>query len=318
MHKIIFLDKSAVAPQVNLSTPNFPHEWVEYDYTTRHQLVERAQDATIAITCGAPLPAEELAQLPSLKMISIAMTGTDHVDLDYCHKHNIQVSNVPAFSPNTVAEHAIGLLLSLRRNILSYHNLLNSDKWYGEDWQTNIFLDFEIKDLKDNRIGIVGTGQIGLTMGRLCAALGMEVVYYNQNKSIPNLAMVSFDELLASCDVISFHCPLTPSTKDMFKLEHMKRMKKGAVLINTARGGIINEHDLALALESSVLAGAAIDVVEQEPIRPNEPLLRLMDLPNFIMTPHVAWSSTQTMQGMMDGAINNINLFVQRTPINLV
>lgn len=318
MHKIIFLDKSAVAPQVCLPAPDFPHNWVEYDYTDSHQLVERAQGATIAITCGAPLRAEELAQLPDLKMISVAMTGTDHVDLDYCRDKGIQVSNVPAYSPNTVAEHALGLLLALRRNILSYHNLLNSDKWYGEGWQTNVFLDYEIKDLYRSRIGIVGTGKIGRTMGSLCAGLGMDVVYYNRGKSDPELPMVTFDELLETCDAISLHCPLTSSTRDLLNLEHMKRMKAGAVIINTARGGIVNEQGLAEALESGVLAGAAIDVVEIEPIRPNESLLKLMNLPNFIMTPHVAWSSTQSMQGLMDRAINNINQFVKGNPTNLV
>ncbi|MBV1788247.1 hypothetical protein KQ940_09285 [Marinobacterium sp. D7] len=318
MHKIIFLDRCAVAPQIQLPKPDFAHDWVDYEFTDSDQTVERAQGATIAITCGAPLRAEALAQLPDLQMICVAMTGTDHVDVDYCHEHDIVVCNVPAYSPTTVAEHALGLLLALRRRILAYHNLLATDQWYGEGWQTSVFLDYEIRDIHSSRIGIVGTGMIGRAMGRLCSGLGMDVVYHNPRETDSSLPLVEFDELLETCDAISFHCPLTESTRDMFRLEEMKRMKPHAVLINAARGGIVNEKDLAEALKSGVLTGAAIDLVEQDPIQPTEPLLELMKLPNFIMTPHVAWSSRQAMQGLWDRAIENINQFVKGTPINRV
>ncbi|GAA0587980.1 NAD(P)-dependent oxidoreductase [Halomonas salifodinae] len=318
MHNIVFLDKSAVAPKIHLPKPGFPHQWVEYDYTESEQLVERAKDATVVVTCGAPVRAAELAQLPKLQMVCVAMTGTDHVDVDYCHENGIQVSNVPAYSPATVAEHALGLLLALRRQIVSYHTLLKSNEWYGEDWQTNVFLDYEVNDIHASRIGIVGTGMIGKAMGKMAAGLGMDVVYYNQGKTSSELPLVSFDELLETCDAISLHCPLNSSTRDMFTLTELKRMKKGAVIINAARGGIINESDLAEALRSGVLAGAAVDIVEQDPIRPDEPLLELMELPNFIMTPHVAWSSQQAMQGLMDRAIENINQWNKGTPTNLV
>lgn len=318
MEKIVFLDKSAVAPGIRLPEPSFAHQWVEYDYTDSPQLVQRAEGATIAVTCGAPLRAPELAQLPDLKMISVAMTGTDHVDLDYCHDHGITVSHVPAYSPGTVAEHALGLLLALRRKILAYHRLLNSSEWYGEGWQTNVFLDHEIWDVHSSRIGIVGMGKIGQAMGKMAAGIGMDVVYYHPTRSDSDLPLVTFDELLETCDAISLHCPLTDSTRDMFTLAELRRMKKNAVIINTARGGVINEQDLARALRSGDLAGAAIDIVEHEPLRPDEPLLELMDLPNFIMTPHVGWSSRQSMQGLMDRAIQNINQFINGTPTNLV
>lgn len=318
MHHIVFLDKSAVAPQLHVEEPGFPHRWTEYDFTESDQLVERARDATIIVTCGAPVRAPELAQLPKLELVCVAMTGTDHVDVDYCHEHGIQVCNVPAYSPGTVAEHALGLLLTLRRKILVYHNLLNSDKWYGDGWQTNVFLDHQVNDIHSSRIGIVGTGMIGRAMGKMAAGIGMDVVYYNRGKLSDELPCVSFDELLETCDAISLHCPLTSATRDMFTLAELKRMKKGAVIINAARGGIVNEKDLAEALNSGILAGAAIDIVEQDPIRPDEPLLKLMDLPNFIMTPHIAWSSQQSMQGLIDRAMNNINQFQSGNPTNLV
>lgn len=318
MHKIVFLDKSAVAPKILLPTPDFPHQWFEYDFTDSHQLVERAKDATVVVTCGAPVRADELAQLPQLEMVCVAMTGTDHVDVEYCHANDILVCNVPAYSPATVAEHALGLLLALRRQIVSYHNLLKSDQWYGEDWFTKVFLDHEVNDIHSSRIGIVGTGMIGRAMGKMAAGIGMDVVYYNRGKKGSDLPLVSFDELLETCDAISLHCPLNDSTRDLFTLKEIKRMKKGAVLINAARGGIVNEPDLAEALHTGVLAGAAIDVVERDPITPEEPLLKLMDLPNFIMTPHVAWSSLQAMQGLMDRAINNLNQWDKGAPTNLV
>lgn len=318
MHNIVFLDKSAVAPKIHLPKPDFPHQWIEYDFTDSDQLVERAKDANVVVTCGAPVRAAELAQLPQLKLVCVAMTGTDHVDVDYCHEHGIQVCNVPAYSPATVAEHALGLLLALRRQILAYHTLLKSNQWYGEGWQTNVFLDYEVNDIHGSRIGIVGTGMIGRAMGRMAAGLGMEVVYYNRGKTGSDLPLVSFDELLDTCDAISLHCPLNSSTRDLFTLTELKRMKQGAVIINAARGGVVNERDLAEALRSGVLAGAALDVVEQDPITPDEPLLELMDLPNFIMTPHVAWSSLQAMQGLMDRAIENLNQWDKGTPTNLV
>lgn len=318
MQKIVLLDKSAIAPQINLPKPDFPHEWVEYDYTESDQLVERAKDATVIVTCGAPVLAAELAQLPNLQMVCVSMTGTDHVDVDYCHEHDIPVSNVPAYSPATVAEHALGLLLALRRQIVSYHNLLNSDQWYGEGWQTNVFLDYEVNDIHSSRIGIVGTGMIGRAMGNMAAGIGMDVVYYNRGKKDGDLPLVSFDELLETCDAISLHCPLNGETRDLFTLAEFKRMKKGAVIINAARGGIVNERDLAEGLHSGVLAGAALDLTEQDPIKPDEPLLKLMDLPNFIMTPHVAWSSQQAMQGLIDRAIENINQWNNGTATNLV
>lgn len=318
MHNIVFLDKSAVAPKIHLPKPDFPHQWAEYEFTDSEQLVERAQDATVIVTCGAPVPAAQLAQLPNLKLVCIAMTGTDHVDVDYCHEHGIQVCNVPAYSPATVAEHALGLLLALRRQILAYQTLLKSNKWYGDGWQTNVFLDYEVNDIHTSRIGIVGTGMIGRAMGRLATGLGMDVVYYNDFEEADDLPLVSFDELLETCDAISLHCPLLSSTQNMFSLAEFKRMKKGAVIINAARGGIINERDLIEALRSGLLSGAALDAVEHEPIRPDEPLLELMDLPNFILTPHVAWSSQQAMQGLMNRAIGNINQWKKGTPTNLV
>jgi glycerate dehydrogenase len=318
MEHVIFLDKCAVAPGITLPPIQTDHEWSEYEYTEPHELVSRAEEATIAITCGAPLKKAELEQLPNLKMISVAMTGSDHVDLEYCRERGIVVSNVPAYSPATVAEHALGLLLALRRKILAYHQLLDSDHWYSDEGQTSVFLDHDIYDIHQSRIGIVGTGMIGQAMGKLTQGLGMDVVYYNPTETNMTLNMVSFEELLSTCDAISIHCPLTDSTRDMFTRESFRSMKKNAVLINAARGGIINEDDLIEAIKTGELAGVALDSIVHEPISPSEPLLSLMKHPNFIMTPHVAWSSRQSMQGLMDRAIANINHFLSGNPINQI
>lgn len=318
MDKIVLLDKSAVASSVTLPELKFDHQWIEYDYTEPSELVERAKGATIVITCGAPLRANELKELPDLKLICVAMTGTDHVDVDYCHKNGIDVCNVPAYSPATVAEHALGLLLALRRKIVAYHNLLKSNEWYGDDWYTKVFLDYSVNDVHSSRIGIIGTGKIGNAMGNMAAAIGMDVVYYNRGQIDKEKSLVSFDELLETCDAISIHCPLNDTTRDIFTINEFKRMKKGSVIINAARGGIVNESDLAEALKSGLLAGAALDVVENEPLAPSEPLLSLMDLPNFIMTPHVAWSSQQAMQGLIDRAFDNMHEYCNGTPKNLV
>lgn len=318
MQKITFLDKEAVADSVTLKTPDFEYQWDEYLYTEPEDLVERMQGSTVAITCGAPLKAAELAQLPELKLISVAMTGTDHVDVEYCRENGIAVCNVPAYSPQTVAEHALGMLLNLRRQISSYNDLLKTDSWYGEDWQTNVFLNYPIRDLKDSRLGIVGSGQIGRALGQIVTGLGMDVVYYDPGKSDPELNMVDFDELLETCDAISLHCPLTPSTRDMFRKEELLRMKPGAVIVNTARGGLINEQDIIDVVKDGLITGIALDLVENEPLRPNEPLLELLEYPNFVMTPHAAWSSQQAMQGLMDRAIDNINNFFNGTPTNVV
>ncbi|WP_417228574.1 NAD(P)-dependent oxidoreductase [Amphritea sp.] len=318
MQKITFLDKEAVADTVSLKSPSFEHYWDEYSYTEPEKLVERMQGSTVAITCGAPLRATELAQLPDLKLISVAMTGTDHVDLEYCKANGIAVCNVPAYSPQTVAEHALGLLLALRRQIGSYNDLLKTDQWYGDDWQTNVFLNYPIRDLQGSRLGIVGAGEIGRAMGQIVSGLGMEVVYYNPGLTNTDINLVSFDELLETSDAISLHCPLIDSTRDMFRKDELIRMKPGAVIINAARGGLINEKDIVEVVKSGLIAGIALDVTENEPLTADEPLLELLGHPSFLMTPHVAWSSQQAMQGLMDRAIDNINNFFDKTPTNLV
>ncbi|MBQ0783601.1 MAG: hypothetical protein KBT66_05140, partial [Amphritea sp.] len=265
-----------------------------------------------------PLKAAELAQLPDLKLISVAMTGTDHVDIEYCRANGIAVCNVPAYSPHTVAEHALGLLLTLRRQISSYNDLLKTDQWYGDDWQTNVFLNYPIKDLKGSRLGIVGSGEIGRALEKIVSGLGMDVVFYNPGSKDTDINLVTFDDLLETCDAISLHCPLTASTRNMFRREELLRMKPGAVIVNTARGGLINEKDIIDVVKDGLIAGIALDLVEKEPLGPGEPLLELLGYPNFVMTPHAAWSSQQAMQGLMDRAIDNINNYFNETPTNLV
>jgi glycerate dehydrogenase len=312
--KIVFLERNTF--NVPFRKPSFAHEWIEFGETALDQVVERLDHASIAICNKLQLRAEALSQLPELKLIAVAATGVDNVDLAYCRSHNIAVCNTRGYAVSSLPEHALMLMLALRRNLIAYRNDVKAGRWHAA--RQFCLLDHPIVDLQGTTLGIVGFGTLGRSMAQLGRAIGMEVIVAERKNSIDVRAdRVSFIEALRSSDVISLHCPLTDETRNLIGADELQQMKPGAILINTARGGLIDDHALLDALQSGRLAGAGIDVLRNEPPRDGSPLLDV-DLPNLIVTPHNAWASRQAMQTLADQLIDNLEAFVRGAPRNLV
>ena len=311
---IVFLERNTF--NVPFRKPSFDHEWIDFGETTPDQVVERLASATIAICNKVQLRGDALAQLPKLKLIAVAATGVDNVDLAYCRSHNIAVCNTRGYAVNSLPEHALMLMLALRRNLIAYRADVKAGRWH--EARQFCLLDHSIGDLKGTTLGIVGFGTLGRSMAQLGRAIGMEVIVAERkNAAVVRADRVSFADVLRLSDVISLHCPLTEETKNLIGADELQQMKPSAILINTARGGLIDDHALLHALQGGRLAGAGIDVLRNEPPREGNPLLEV-DLPNLIVTPHNAWASRQAMQTLADQLIDNLEAFVRREPRNLV
>ena len=310
-HAIVFLDRESV--DANVRKPNFPHSYKEYQSTwSAEDVVERLKDATIAIINKVPMRADTLKQLPKLKLIAVASTGTDVVDKAYCKQNGIAVVNIRNYAFNTVPEHVLALMFALRRNLPAYIEDVRNGRWNAS--QQFCFFDHPIRDVAGSTIGVVGYGAIGKEVGKRAAALGMRVLPYDV---VPQAGLVDFATLLKESDVITLHMPLTPETKNMLGAKELKMMKPTAILINTARGGLVDEAALAEALKNGTIAGAGFDVLTKEPPKDGNILLDLK-LPNLIITPHVAWASQEAMQILADQLIDNVEAFVAGKPQNLV
>ena len=311
---IVFLERNTFS--VSFRKPSFEHEWIEFGETTQDQVVDRLAQATIAICNKLQLRGDALAQLPELRLIAVAATGVDNVDLAYCRSHNIAVCNTRGYAVNSLPEHALMLMLALRRNLIAYRADVKAGRWH--EARQFCLLDHPIGDLKGATLGIVGFGRLGRSMAQLGRAIGMEVIVAERkNAAEVRDDRVSFTDVLRLSDVISLHCPLTEETKNLIGADELQQMKPGAILINTARGGLIDDHALLDALRSGHLAGAGIDVLRNEPPRDGNPLLDV-DFPNLIVTPHNAWASRQAMQTLADQLVDNLEAFVRGAPQNLI
>ncbi|RRW40657.1 D-2-hydroxyacid dehydrogenase [Pseudomonas luteola] len=309
--KIVFLDDEGLAPSTSLKRPAFEHSWVQYSYTHPEQVVEHLRDATVALTCSVPLREEHLRQLPKLKMISLALTGRDIVDVDFCEANGIEVTSVPGYAANTVAEHSLAMIFELFRRPGAYTRLMRQ-VYKGMVPVKNIYFDHRIRDLRGKQLAIIGSGPIALRLAELASTLNMKVLFEDRGGRLPGPDRRPLAELLRSCDVLSINCPLTPETYNLINAAELAMMKPDALVINTGRGGIVNEAALIAALQANRLGGVALDVVEHEPLQPDNPLFQLIDRDDFILNPHVAWSSEDAMQQLMDSAVDNISSFMTR------
>lgn len=311
---IVFLDRSTL--QATVRRPAFEHTWQEYATTSPEQTVERLKDATIVLTNKAPLRGDVLAQLPKLKMIAVAATGYDVIDVPACRERGIAVANIRNYALHTVPEHAFSLILALRRSLLEYRADVERGRWQEVD--QFCFFDHPIRDLHGSTMGIFGEGVLGQGTATIARAFGMRVLFADHAPpKMPNVEFTPVEQVLAESDVISLHCPLTPDSRNMFGLEQFRKMKRSAILINTARGGLVDEQALVTALKEGLIAGAGFDVLTKEPPKEGNPLLDLR-MPNFILTPHVAWASDGAMQFLADQLIDNVELFIKGTPQHLV
>src|ERR1044072_4270808 len=314
MQRIVFLERNTI--QANFRRPAFEHEWIEHAETAASQVVERLEDASIVISNKLALREPDLSRLPELKLIAIAATGSDCVDLDYCRAHEIAVCNVRGYAVNSVPEHVLTLMLALRRNLLSYRADVQAGKWQHS--KQVCLLTHELHDIAGSTLGIIGYGSIGKAMARLGEAVGMRVLISERKKAETiRDGRTSFAEVLRQSDVISLHCPLTAETENLLGHAEFKAMKRNALLINTARGALVEDAALIEALHNGLIAGAGVDVLREEPPVNGSPLLEL-NLPNFIVTPHVAWASNEAVQALADQVIDNIEAFVDGRPSNLL
>ncbi|WP_198115148.1 D-2-hydroxyacid dehydrogenase [Massilia rhizosphaerae] len=314
MHDIVFLDRDSLI--ANVRTPAFEHRWRDYPATNADDVVERLRGATIAITNKVPLRANAIARLPDLKMIAVAATGTDNVDLAACRERGIVVANIRNYSLVSVPEHCFALILAVRRNLRAYVADVEAGLW--ERSTRFCLLDHPIGDLAGSRLGIVGYGALGRRVAQIGRAFGMDVAVTSRSPvADADVVPLPLDELLATSDVVSLHLPLTEQTRHLIGARELAAMKRGAILINTARGGLVDEAALAQALRDGTIAGAGFDVLSKEPPVPDNPLLQLR-LPNFVLTPHVAWASGGAMQTLADMLVDNLEAWVAGKPINLV
>jgi glycerate dehydrogenase len=317
MMKIVFLDRSTIAPQIRLRRPGFAHELVEHAGTRPEQIVARLAGATVAVINKVPLSAETLAQLPDLKLIAVAATGTDCVDKAYCATHGIAVSNIRGYAVHTVPEHAFALMLALRRNVIAYRDDVISGRWQASG--QFCFFDHPIHDLSGARLGIIGEGVLGQRVADIAKAFGMVPIFAaHKGRSGLGPLYTPWQEVLETSDIITLHSPLTDETRHMIAMPEFRAMKRRPLLINTARGGLVDEADLVRALDEGLISGAGFDVVSGEPPAADNPLLRAASRPNVIVTPHVAWASDEAQQALADQLMDNIEGFITGRPRNLV
>lgn len=296
--------------------PAVTHEWIEYPLTPPERVVERLRGAQVAVINKIRLNAEHLRQLPDLKLVAICATGTDNIDLAACREHGVTVSNVRGYAVNTVPEHAILLMMALRRSLLAYDADVRAGLW-AKSGNFCLF-GHPVGDLHGATLGIFGRGGLGQGVARLAEAFGMRILWgEHRGADTVREGYTDFATVLRESDVISLHCPLNDATRGMIGRAELQAMKPTAVLVNTARGGLVDEQALADALREGVIAGAGVDVLSQEPPRDGNPLLA-PDIPNLIVTPHMAWASATAMQAMTDQVVDNIDAFARGEPRNRV
>ncbi len=317
MHRIVFLDRETIAPQVRLRRPTFAHELVEHDSTRPEQVVPRLAGAAIAIVNKVRLSAEALAQLPDLRLVAVAATGTDCVDKPYCESHGIAVANIRGYAVNTVPEHTFALMLALRRNVIAYRDSVLAGRWQQSG--QFCYFDHPIHDLAGARLGIIGEGVLGQRVAEIGRAFGM-VPLFAAHKGVSGLGPLytPWPEVLETSDVITLHSPLTPQTRNMIAMPEFRAMKRRPLIINTARGGLVDESALVQALDEGLISGAGFDVTTAEPPPPDNPLMRAAHRHNVVLTPHVAWASDEAQQALADQLMDNIENFVAGRPTHLV
>lgn len=285
-----------------------------YPSTLDTQVLERVQHADVVITNKVVLDAETLKQCVSLKLILISATGTNNVDLAQAKAQGITVCNCQGYGTSAVAQHTLMLMLTLATSVIQYDHAVKQGEWN----KSPIFclLDFPIVELAGKTLGILGYGELGQAVAKLAEAFGMKIIV----GALPNRSTgnrVALSELLPQVDFLSLHCPLTEETRDLIDSKAFEKMKPSAFLINCARGGIVNEHDLATALRTGKIAGAATDVLSVEPPKEGNVLLA-NNIPNLIITPHSAWGSVDARQRIVQQLTENASAFQQGKPIRQV
>lgn len=305
--KAVVLDFDSLQP-ASLNTTalhQLPLDWTLYGHTSSAQLAERIRQADIILTNKVMLSAEALRHSPC-RYIGILATGTNNVDLAYCQANQITVNNVTNYGTGSVVQHALMMLLNLMTAFRQYDDAVRHGRW--SQAKHFCLLDYPITELAGKHAVLVGSGTLGSAFGKVLTSLGMTVTFCARPGADDD-TRPSLDALLPDADVLSLHCPLTPATDTLIDATRLARLKPGAVLINTARGGLLDETALLEALTAGTLAGAALDVLSQEPPPADHPLLN-SDLPQLIITPHAAWGATESRQRLLDQALTKLTDFI--------
>ncbi len=304
MEKIIVLD-GAVENPGDLSWEPLAAlgELTVYDYTAPKDVTARIGDAALILTNKTVITADIMAACPKLRYIGVLATGYNVVDIAEAKKRGIVVTNVPAYSTDTVAQFTMALLLEIALHVGHHSRVVHGGKWSA--CRDFAFWDYPLMELKGKTFGIVGYGSIGKAVAKLARAFGMKVLAYSRHGAEDY--HTDLDELYAKSDIVSLHCPLTAENAGMINASTIAKMKDGVILLNTARGGLINEADLRAALLSGKVYAAASDVVSAEPIPADNPLL---GVPNMIITPHIAWAALEARQRLMDVATDNVRQYL--------
>ena len=301
------LDLSALLEQIP--------QWRRYSATSPSQRFERLKEANIVVINKVKLDEALLVRLPALQLVLLTATGTDNVDLGACREQGITVCNVTDYGTPSVAQHVMSLMLALSTSLLNYAHETRSGAWSSAAHFST--LSYPITELDSKTLGLVGYGTLARGVEKLARAFGMRIVIAQRHNGALQDGRLPLEDVLSVADILSLHCPLVPATHHLMDADAFRKMKKSAILINTARGAVVDNAALANALRTGEIAGAGIDVLEQEPPPLDHPLLQ-KGVPNLIVTPHVAWASLEARQRLMDKVADNLRAWLELSPVNNV
>ncbi len=315
--RMVFLDRDTLPQATVFRAPQFPHELTSFPRTAPGDVASRIGQAEIVITNKVKISADTIAKCPNLKLIAVAATGTDVVDVAAARSAGILVSNIRNYAINTVPEHTFALILALRRSIIGYRESVRQGRWLEAD--QFCYFDFPIRDLAGSTLGIIGDGVLGKAVADIAKAFGMTTLFsdYKGTTGMGPL-YTPFEQVLRQSDVITLHTPLLTSTRNLIGPAEFAAMDRKPLLINTARGGLVDEAALVAAIKTGQIAGAGFDVVTVEPLSADHPFQDILHLPNVIVTPHVAWASAEATQSLTDQLVGNLEAFMRGTPRNVV
>ncbi len=309
--KIVFLDRKSIGEDIDLSRFNEFGEVVIYDYSTIDEAAQRTVDADVIVLNKVPVNENTIGNAANLKLVCVTATGTNNLDKDYLASRGIEWRNVAGYSTEAVAQHTLALVMYLFEHLNYYDNYVKSEKYVND----KMFTHFEMKfnEIYGKTWGIIGLGAIGRRVAEIAKCLGANVIYYSTSGKNNNsdYKRVDFDTLLAESDIVSVHAPLDENTMHIMDKDAFKKMKKTAILINVGRGPIVVEQDLADALNNGEIAGAGLDVLDVEPMSPENPLRAIKDSNKLIITPHIAWAAVEARMRLMDIIYGQIKEFLK-------
>jgi lactate dehydrogenase-like 2-hydroxyacid dehydrogenase len=312
--KIVILDRATLGFDIDMSVFESLGDVISYDITLQNETISRVKDADIVITNKVVI-SKEVMDASNLKLICISATGTNNVDLVYAKEKKIEVKNVAGYSTSSVVQVSFAMIFHFVQKLDYYKKYVDEQNWQKSKIFTHI--DKPFFELDGKKVGIIGLGDIGRNFAKKAKAFDCEVLYFSTSGKNSNseYKRVELDELLNTCDIISIHCPLNADTKDLLNYENMKNIKTGAILLNLGRGGIINEADLAKIIdEKEIYCG--IDVVSVEPILEDNPLLKVKNKHQLLLTPHIGWASVEARTRLVEMVANNIREFISQRKIS--